>query len=253
MTAHTFTTMGTVVSVRVPDADSSSIDRAQALEDAIAEATSKFMALDHRFSLYREDSEASAVARGELALADASEELRAAYAESLEWRNRTNYTFTPHRPDGVLDLSGTIKAVGIQQAADALKAAGFETFLVNAGGDILSAGRPSEGWRVGIADPEDREKLITAVELSSQYPALASSGTAERGEHIWRRPDTDTSFRQVSVAAADIMTADVLATTIVAGGQDSLDHATATFDIAVLVVKTDGSLLGNEKFQELMR
>jgi hypothetical protein len=48
------------------------------------------------------------------------------------------------------------------------------------------------------------------------------------------------------------MTADVLATTIIAGGHDSLDHATANFDVAVLVVKSDGSLLGNEKFQDLM-
>jgi thiamine biosynthesis lipoprotein len=82
---------------------------------------------------------------------------------------------------------------------------------------------------------------------------MATSGTAERGEHIWRRTETDTSFRQATVLASDIMTADVLATTIIAGGQTALDHATAAFDIAVLVVKTDGSLLGNEKFQDLMK
>lgn len=253
MSVHTFVTMGTVVSIRVPDSDSATAERARALKSAIAAAEAAFTALDERFSLYREESEASAIARGELALADSSEEMRAAYAESLEWRNRTNYTFTPHRPDSVLDLSGTIKAVGIQQAADALTTAGFTTFLINAGGDILSSGTPKDGWRVGVADPENDENLVAAVELTLDYCAMASSGTAERGEHIWRRPDTDTSFRQATVIAADIMTADVLATTIIAGGQASLDHATTNFDVAVLVVKTDGSLLGNEKFQDLMK
>lgn len=253
MSVHTFVTMGTVVSIRVPDADSATAESTRALEGAITAAEAAFTALDERFSLYREESEASTIARGELALADSSNEMRAAYAESLEWRNRTNYIFTPHRPDGVLDLSGTIKAVGIQQAADSLTEAGFTTFLINAGGDILSSGTPTDGWRVGVADPENDENLVTAVELTPEYCAMASSGTAQRGEHIWRRPDTDTSFRQVTVIAADIMTADVLATTIIAGGQASLDHATTNFDVAVLVVKTDGSLLGNEKFQDLMK
>ena len=253
MSVHTFATMGTVVSVRVPDADAATPERSTTLEAAIAQATQAFHELDLRFSLYRDESEATQIARGELALASASDEMRAAYAESLEWRNRTNYTFTPHRPDGVLDLSGTIKAVGIQRAADALTAAGFATFLINAGGDILSSGTPAEAWRVGVADPDNRDNLVTAVELTPEYCAMASSGTAERGEHIWRRPDTDTSFRQVSVVASDIMTADVLATTIIAGGHESLDHATANFDVGVLVVKADGSLLGNEKFQNLMK
>jgi thiamine biosynthesis lipoprotein len=253
MSVHTFETMGTVVSVRVPDADSSSSERASALEAAIEAGKSAFVALDKRFSLYREDSEASQIARGELTLAEASDAMRGAYADSLEWRNRTNYTFTPHRPDGVLDLSGTIKAVGIQAAGDALSGAEFSTFMINAGGDLLCSGHPTDGWRVGVADPEKKEALITVVELGGSYAAMATSGTAERGEHIWRRPDTDNSFRQVSVIAAEIMTADVLATTIVAGGQVSLDHATSNFGIAVLVVKSDGSLLANEKFQELMR
>lgn len=253
MSVHTFETMGTVVSVRVPDADSAHPERGAALESAISAGREAFHALDLRFSLYREDSEASQIARGELALADASEEMREAYAESLEWRNRTNYTFTPHRPDGVLDLSGTIKAVGIQQAADALTRAGFATFMINAGGDLLCSGTPTDGWRVGVADPESQENLLATLELTPDYCAMATSGTAERGEHIWRRPETDGSFRQVSVVAADIMLADVIATTIIAGGQASLDHATSAFDIGVLVVKTDGSLLGNERFQNLMK
>ena len=253
MSVHTFETMGTVVSVRVPDNETTTSERARELDAAIAAATAEFESLNKRFSLYREDSEISRIARGELTLPEASDEMRSAYAESLDWREKTNYTFTPHRPDGVLDLSGTIKAVGIQRAANALVSAGFTTFLINAGGDLLSAGHPVEGWRVGVTDPDNAESLIATVELSPEFCAMATSGSAERGEHIWLRPETDNAFRQVSVAAGDIMTADVLATTIIAGGQDALDTMTEKFNMGVLVVKRDGSLLGNNRFQGLMK
>jgi hypothetical protein len=48
--------------------------------------------------------------------------------------------------------------------------------------------------------------------------ALATSGTAERVDHIWRLPGGQDGFVQVSVAAADIVTADVLAAAIVGAG-----------------------------------
>lgn len=252
MSIHTFESMGTVISVRVPDADATTDARRSALELAVADAHAAFDRLNERFSLYREDSEASRIARGELSLAAASSEMRDAYAESLEWRNRTSGAFTPHRPDGVIDLSGTIKAVGIQQAAEALRALGFDRFLINAGGDILASGEPAEGWVAGIIDPADRTQVLSAVRLAPDLPAMATSGSAERGEHIWLRPDTEGTFAQVTVIASDILTADVLATAIISGGQAALDDATAGFRIAVLTVDTEGNLMGNELFRSLI-
>ena len=57
------------------------------------------------------------------------------------------------------------------------------------------------------------------------------------------------AFVQVSVAAADITTADVLATAIVAGGIPMLDRATDGWDVAVLAVGADGALLGTPDFR----
>jgi thiamine biosynthesis lipoprotein len=53
----------------------------------------------------------------------------------------------------------------------------------------------------------------------------------------------------VSVAAQDIVTADVLATAIVAGGRPTLDAVTARWDVDVLAVADDGGLLATPGFR----
>ncbi|HZW42092.1 MAG TPA: hypothetical protein VFE99_07300, partial [Agromyces sp.] len=61
---------------------------------------------------------------------------------------------------------------------------------------------------------------------------------------IWTPPGAGPAeFVQVSVAATDILTADVLATAIVAGGRPALDEFADRFPIDVLAVLGDGSLL----------
>ncbi|MET3351631.1 UNVERIFIED_ORG: thiamine biosynthesis lipoprotein ApbE [Arthrobacter sp. UYEF1] len=85
---------------------------------------------------------------------------------------------------------------------------------------------------------------------------MATSGSAERGDHIWGLPRDSSAFTQVSVAAADITTADVLATAIAAGGRRQaaggrpmLDRATDGWDVAVLAVLADGDLLATPGFR----
>ena len=244
MAVHTFETMGTVVSIRLDDVVDEVTQRA-----AITEVEAVFADLNNRFSLYLPNSEASLIARGEMALTEASAEMRDAYAESLAWRDATAGAFTPHRPDGVIDLSGTIKAAGIRAATEVLDGRDLHTFSVNVGGDIMTRGVPSDGaWITGIAHPLVPGELVSVISLTPEWPAVATSGTAERGEHIWRRPDTDTSFIQATVVATDIMTADVLATALISGGQDTLAAVTARGDVGVLIVKANGELLANEAY-----
>ncbi|WP_233204647.1 FAD:protein FMN transferase [Cryobacterium sp. Y62] len=233
MPALTFATMGTVVSLRLEDAD------------AVDLVETVFHRWDEQFSLYREDSELSRIARGDIRLTEASQSLRACYALALHWCERTQGVFTPHRADDVIDLSGVVKALAIAEAGAALTARGSTNWSINAGGDVLvsgDAGHPE--WSVGIVDPSDRGELIASVPLRHPLRAVATSGSAERGEHIWTALNGDPSpFRQVSVFAADIVTADVLATAIVAGGETTLNEMTERFAIDVLAVRLDGQLL----------
>lgn len=245
--------MGTAVSLTVP-ADPQSGDGV-ALEAAAVIVEQVFTALDQRFSLYRPDSEASRLARGEATLRNASADMRNRYAEAASWRLLTEGAFSPERPDGVLDLSGIIKGFAIQQAGDALLALGIEDWCLNAGGDVLVGGSPMPGsgdpWQAGIVDPGDREALLAGHPLggSGSKRALATSGSAERGDHIWTVSTGGSEFRQVSVAAAEIVTADVLATAIVAGGTAMLNRATARWDIDVLAVRCGGELLATPGFR----
>ena len=246
MAVHVFDTMGTTVSLRFAGTlpDSTVLHAVQA----------GFDDYDRRFSLYRPDSELSRIARGDLALRHASAVLRDSYADALEWRSLTAGAFTPHRPDGVIDLNGIVKASAMAAAADLLDTAGETDWLLNAGGDILGRGALAGApWSIGITDPADRAGLLCALTLSGDRCAVATSGTAERGEHIWRhdpQPHGAASvYRQVTVRAADIVTADVLATAILAGGGEHLDDVTARFPIDVLTVAADGEITATPRLQ----
>jgi len=236
MSSHAFETMGTVVSLTIADSHGTS--------EAIAAVTRQFRGFDERYSLYRPDSELSRVARGELALTASSDELRTTYAAALRWRNDTGGAFTPHRPDGTIDLNGTVKARAMQAAADELLDSGFSDWCLNAGGDVLCAGhQPDESaWRVGVVDPSDRSALLFAISVDGTRHAVATSGSAERGDHIWAATTNDRTFVQATVVADDIETADVLATAIIAGGPSALASIVERWSVDVLTVARDGAM-----------
>lgn len=223
---ESFETMGTVASVALD------------LPTSIEPARAVFAAYDAVFSLYRPDSPLSALARGELTLSSAPDIVKDEYARALGWRAATGGWFTPHRPDGVIDLSGTIKAVAIQRAGEELAASGAAGFL-GVGGDIVVIGRPHD-LSVGISDPGDRSRMLTRLDLGARR-AIATSGVSERGAHIWSRSRAN-DIVQATVLADDIVTADVLATALVAAGADHVDELTTAFDVDALLVLDDQTL-----------
>lgn len=238
---HVFDTMGTTVSLLI-DGDTAPLDDIMSL----------FTEADARFSLYRDDSELSLIAAGAQRLEDASETLLASYAAAIEWRNATDGAFNPNRPDGIVDLNGIVKADAMRAAGDALEQAGCRNWTLVVGGDLLAAGHAPDGspWHTGIIDPNDRAALLCSVPLLGSRRAIATSGSAERGDHIWRGGhSTAPEFAQVSVIANDIVTADVLATAIIAGGRATLDHVTDHWPVDVLAVERGGELSATPGFR----
>jgi len=229
---HVFATMGTVVSVRVDGdaADTATLDTVEAVFDD----------LDHEFSRWRPDSPASQIADGRLSLLRSSEAHRERYAEALRWRADTAGAFTPHRPDGTVDLAGTIKAAATEAAGDILDAAGHERWCLNAGGDVLTrGGTPAHPWNVALADPDDPQHVLRVVSLHGPRRAVATSGTSQRGEHVWRT-DAKSTYRQVTVVADDLMTADVLATAVLAGGPATWSLAEQGWPVEIVTIDRAG-------------
>jgi thiamine biosynthesis lipoprotein len=237
--------MGTVVSIR--------FQTALPPATVLAGVEQTFAELDARYSLYKPNSEMSRIASGVLRLQDASPQLRETYSIALDWRARTGGAFTAHRPDGVIDLSGVVKAIAIAAAARKLESAGFDDWILNAGGDIaIGSAIRTTPWTVGIIDPGDRTALLTSLALTGARLACATSGSAERGDHIWAA-QVKPEFAQVTVVGDDIVTADVLATAIIAGGPETLDLACRMWSIDVMAIDIDGNVRMTPGAREAMQ
>ncbi|WP_423917292.1 FAD:protein FMN transferase [Frigoribacterium sp. 2-23] len=234
---RTIETMGTVVSLHTV-ADVSDV--------VVASLAAAFDRYDAVFSLWRPDTELSRLRDGTLRLPDVSPFVLDVYERALEWRSATRGAFTPHRPDGVLDLSGIVKALAAAEAGDLLDEA-TDSWMLGAGGDVSCRGQREDGpWRCGIVDPEARDRIAGVVTLAGSRRALATSGVVERGDHVWRR-ETGADFVQVTVAAHDIVTADVLATAVLAGTRDDLDGITSAWDVDVLAVDAHGETVATPR------
>lgn len=250
MTVHIFDTMGTTVSIRIDDAHHDAV-LGRTIE-ALNGVEKVFDLYDRNYSLYRADSPLSMLARGKTTLAKLSDDIRDTYARALDWRQHTHGAFTPHRPDGVIDLSGIVKADALAAARSVLRAHGFDTFSINAGGDMTVSGA-LETWVTGIAQPDSSGHPAAVLRLGGDWSAIATSGTSERGEHIWRAADTTGTIIQASVVATDIVRSDVWATAIISGGPDTLELATRSDNLAVLVFLASGEVRANPAMLQLMK
>lgn len=185
---------------------------------------------DDVFSLFKDDSELSRLNRGELTVDECDPEMLE-ILQACEWyRGATLGGFDARLPDR-LDPSGIVKGWAVAKGASAFDAVGASAWMVGASGDFLVSAE-GKRWRLGIADPRVKgdphgTPVVDVIELGGPFRAVATSGTAQHGDHIWD-PATGRGakhYLQVSVVAPDLVSADAWATAIVAGGDTVLAAA----------------------------
>lgn len=234
--------MGTVVSIDVR----SGAPADGALDGALEDAVAWLHEVDDRFSPYRPDSEISRIADGTLDERDAHPDVRTVLALADALATETDGAFDARRwrADGRLDPSGLVKGWSIQVAADRLQAAGVGAFAINAGGDIVTRGRPRHGedWRVGIRHP-DREDRVAAV-LAVHDLAVATSAAYERGAHIHDPRDgrVPGGIRSLTVVGPNLTFADAYATAGYVMGLGGLDWVAAHEGYDALAITWDDRL-----------
>ncbi|MFE4667610.1 FAD:protein FMN transferase [Streptomyces sp. NPDC056716] len=210
--------MGTVFSLDVRGGEP------DAVHAAVREVVAGLHRVDAVFSTYREDSQVSRLAAGELTVGRCDPEVAEVLALGAE-AERVSEGWFSTRYRGRLDPTGIVKGWAVRRAALRLRAVeGVVGVSVNGGGDVQLLGVPGADrpWRVGVADPL-RPGGLAAVVSAAGLPelAVATSGTAERGAHIVD-PRTArsavTDLVAVTVVAPDLTWADCWATAAFAMG-----------------------------------
>ena len=211
-------------------------------EKALEAAFAYLVAVDERFSTYKENSEISRINRelghsNILENVGMSEEMREVFTIGEETRSKTNGYFDIRRPDGSIDPSGVVKGWAIFNTAKLIRdnlAARHPSnlgvsppigYFVNAGGDIAMNGKDAEGkeWSVGIRNPFNVNEIVKVV-----YPhgkGVATSGSYIRGDHIYNPHKPGEKIKEIvsiTVIGPDVLAADLMATAAFAMGKEGI-------------------------------
>ena len=224
---HVEEAMGTVFSFDVRGG------KPAAVRAALAEAVAGLHRADEVFSTYRDGSEISRLARGELTVGACAPEVAEVLELAAEAERVSNGWFST-RYGGRLDPTGIVKGWAVERAARRISAvvAGASGVSVNGGGDVQLLGTPGAArpWRVGVSDPLRPGGLAAVVSAAGAAGAaelaVATSGSAERGAHVVD-PRTGrsavTDLLSVTVVAPRLTWADCWATAAFAmGARDGL-------------------------------
>lgn len=217
-----------------------------AAERAIEACFAELRDIERVFSPYRDDSDVSRIARGELDFADADPRVADVEAACRDAAIETGGLFSATWK-GSFDPTGYVKGWSVENAARRHLAPLLECEAavgINAGGDMQLFTAPDSDWRwnVGIADPRRPGQVIAMLEVRNG--AVATSGSSERGSHIID-PRTGQPARGIvsaSVVDDSLTRADLWATAAVVAGFDDRSWVAGSGSRTGIVIADDGRI-----------
>ncbi|MCW2902695.1 MAG: thiamine biosynthesis lipoprotein [Streptosporangiaceae bacterium] len=219
---------------------------------ALADATAWLRHVDAVFSTYRPDSQISRLGRSEVALTDCEPDVAEVLRLCDQAARVSGGRFSVHVGPG-LDPSAMVKGWAVERAAQMLSRAGARDHCVNGGGDLQLTGGagPGRPWRIGVAHPLLPGRLATVV--AGRDLAVATSGTAERGHHIFdpRTGRPATALASMTLVGRDLTTVDAQATAAFVMGESAREWVEdALEDIEAFAVTADGRTWWTAGFPE---
>lgn len=173
---------------------------------------------DDQFSSYKSDSEVSRFAAGKIEQKAISKKLAGVISACNKFEDDTHGHFSAHY-GGTFDPSGYTKSLAIEDVSRLIIKSGFESFMINMGGDVYVQSAGTKTWNIGLQNPLNKLDTIGTCVLKNG--AVATSGNYERGAHIIN-PHAHKPLDElmaVTVVGPDIVEADVYATTIMTMGK----------------------------------
>jgi thiamine biosynthesis lipoprotein len=178
--------------------------------------------VDQLFSTYLPDSQVSRLRRGEIAIDEADQLVQQVWQACLAIKEISDGAFDPWAVPGGFDPSGYVKGWAADLVSEQLIMQGAKHIQVNAGGDISVRGGKDANtpWKLAVAHPSIKGEISKLYSITTG--AIATSGSAERGDHIID-PQSKTiavGARSATVIGPDAGISDALATALVVSGRD---------------------------------
>jgi thiamine biosynthesis lipoprotein len=240
---RTHAVMGTVASVHVHDRAERAV-----IDEAIAAMWAELDRLEDVFSTFRPTSEISRINRGEQHLLDASRDV-IEVVDACTWlEHASNGAFRARRPgDKIVDPAGFVKGWAAEGASKHLDRAGLRQWYLSVGGDIQTRGTAHDGspWHVAIADPNSEDPLAIRAIVEVKGEAVATSGTAARGRHLWdgRTGRPADELASMTVVGPHLTWADAFATAAFVMGNEGVDWVTNFDGYRALAITTEGEVV----------
>lgn len=182
-----------------------------------------FHHVDSVFSTYKKNSEISKINDNKIKPSEYSIEMKEIFSLAEKTKNETHGYFNINFKDK-LDPSGIVKGWAIYNASKILDKNGYKNYYINAGGDIQTRGRNIKGekWSIGIQDPWNSNSIVKTIHINGE--GVATSGTYERGEHIYNplKKSVAKDIMSITVIGPNIFDADRFATAAFAMGKSGI-------------------------------